>query len=70
MANEVILRLELRDVYGDGVREKVDIILRHQVLSEVKKASANASTTIDIKGLRALLRVCIEWISTHPHINT
>lgn len=52
MANEVKLRLELLDVYGEGLREKVDILLRHQVLSEVLKASANASTPIEITGLR------------------
>jgi len=52
MANEVKLRLDLRDVYGEALREKVDIILRHQVLSEVKKASANASSIIEILGLR------------------
>jgi len=52
MANEVKLRLELTDVYGEGVREKVDVILRHQVLSEVLKASANASSPIEITGLR------------------
>lgn len=52
MANEVKLRLDLRDVYGEALREKIDIILRHQVLSEVKKASANASTIIEITGLR------------------
>jgi hypothetical protein len=52
MANEVRLRLDLRDVYGEVLREKVDIVLRHQVLSEVKKASANASSIIEIAGLR------------------
>lgn len=52
MANEVKLRLDLRDVYGEALREKVDIILRHQVLSEVKKANANASSIIEILGLR------------------
>ncbi len=52
MANEVKLRLELRDVYGEGLREKVDIILRHQVLSEVLKASASAATPIEVTGLR------------------
>ena len=31
MANPVILSLQLRDVYGDLLKEKVDIILRHQV---------------------------------------
>src|ERR1051325_327779 len=51
MANEVILRLDLIDVYGKNLREKVDIILRHQVLSEVLKASGNTAQTVDIKGL-------------------
>jgi hypothetical protein len=51
MPNPVILSLELRDVYGDLLKEKVDIILRHQVLSQVVKVSNNASTKIQIKGL-------------------
>jgi hypothetical protein len=51
MANGVSLRLELSDVYGDLLKEKVDIILRHQVLSQVVKVSNNASTKIEIKGL-------------------
>ena len=51
MANPVILSVELRDVYGDLLKEKVDIILRHQVLSQVVKVSNNASTKIEIKGL-------------------
>ena len=51
MANPVILSLELQDVYGDLLKEKVDIILRHQVLSQVVKVSNNASTKIQIKGL-------------------
>src|SRR5712672_1301254 len=52
MANEVILQLALTDVYGDPLGEKVDIILRHQVLSEVVKASPAAAKQINIKGLR------------------
>jgi hypothetical protein len=52
MANEVKLRLEVLDVYGKPIPEKVDIVLRHQVLSEVVKASANAANKIDILGLR------------------
>ena len=51
MANPVILSLELRDVYGNLLKEKVDIILRHQVLSQLVKVSNNASTKIQIKGL-------------------
>ena len=51
MANPVILSLEFRDVYGDLLKEKVDIILRHEVLSQVVKVSNNASTKIEIKGL-------------------
>ena len=52
MSNEVILRLNLIDVYGKPLKEKVDIFLRHQVLSEIHRASASASATIDITGLR------------------
>lgn len=51
MPNPIILSLELRDVYGDLLKEKVDVILRHQVLSQVVKVSNNASTKIQIKGL-------------------
>jgi len=51
MPNPIILSLELRDVYGDLLKEKVDIILRHQVLSQVVKVSNNASKKIEIKGL-------------------
>jgi len=53
MADNVKLGLELADVYGKPLKEKVDVILRHQVLSEVVKASVNATTTkIQITGLR------------------
>src|ERR1041385_4135835 len=52
MANEVILRLDLVDVYGKALGEKVDIILRHQVLSEVLKTTGNAAQPINIKGLQ------------------
>ena len=48
---EVSLSLELNDVYGDPLKEKVDVILKHQVLSQIVKVSNNASTKIQIKGL-------------------
>ena len=51
MANGARLRLELTDVYGDLLKEKVNIILRHQVLSQLVKVSHNASTKIEITGL-------------------
>ena len=51
MPNPIILSLEVRDVYGALLKEKVDVILRHQVLSQVVKVSNNASTKIQIKGL-------------------
>lgn len=51
MADNVRLRLELLDVYGKPLKEKVDIILRHQVLSEVVKVSENAANKIEITGL-------------------
>ena len=52
MAENAKLRLELRDVYGKFLGEKVDIILRHQVLSEVMKASPNVTGKVDVTGLR------------------
>lgn len=52
MSNGIRLHLEFSDVYGDLLREKVDIILRHQVLSQVVKVSNNAATKIEIKGLQ------------------
>ena len=51
MAAEVRLQLELLNVYGKFLGEKVDVILRHQVLSEVKKASLNATSKVEITGL-------------------
>jgi hypothetical protein len=52
MAAPITLQLALSDVYGDPLGEKVDIILRHQVLSEVVKASASAAKQINVTGLR------------------
>jgi hypothetical protein len=52
MAAEVRLQLELLDVYGKFLGEKVDVILRHQVLSEIKQASVTVTGKIDITGLR------------------
>jgi len=52
MAAEVRLQLELLNVYGKFLGEKVDVILRHQVLNETVKASVNATNKIQITGLR------------------
>jgi len=52
MAAEVKLRLEVFDVYGKPIPERVDVMLRHQVLSERLKASANGAHKIEILGLR------------------
>lgn len=52
MANDVRLRLETLDVYDKPIREKIDVILRHQVLSEVVKVSVNGANKNDITGLR------------------
>jgi hypothetical protein len=52
MAADVKLELELRNVSGKFLGEKVDVIFRHQVLSEIKKASINATATRTIGGLR------------------
>jgi len=51
MAENVRLQLELTDVYGKFLGEKVDIILRNQVLSEVKKASPKVTAKVQITGL-------------------
>jgi len=51
MADNARLQLELRDVYGKFLGEKVDIILRHKVLSEVKKASPTVTAKVEIAGL-------------------
>lgn len=49
---EVKLQLELRNTSKKYLGEKVDIILRHQMLSEVKRASATITGKVDISGLR------------------
>lgn len=48
------LELELVDVSGKLLGEKVDVTLRHQVLSETKKASAVASQKFIITNLRGV----------------
>lgn len=52
MAKDITLRLAVKDVYGQPIPEKMDIILRHQVFSEVRKVSPNPAKKIDITGLR------------------
>jgi hypothetical protein len=49
---EVKLQLDLRNTAGKFLGEKVDVILHHQVLSEVKKASPNITGKVEIAGLR------------------
>ena len=39
MTSKVTLRLEVSDVYGKPIAEKIDIILRHRVLSDFKRVS-------------------------------
>ena len=52
MADEPTLKLTLVDVYGNSLDEKVDIILRHQVLSEVVKVNRLVKSSFQIAGLR------------------
>lgn len=52
MAESGKLQLELVNVYGKFLGEKVDVMLRHQVLSETLKASQTASGKFTITGLR------------------
>jgi hypothetical protein len=51
MASEVILRLKLADVYGAPIKEKVDILLKNQVLSGTLKASESGAAVVNITGL-------------------
>jgi hypothetical protein len=51
MASQVTLRLEVVDVYGKPIAEKIDIILRHRVLSDFKRVSGNGAKKIDVGNL-------------------
>lgn len=51
MANSVLLRLQLSDVSGNPLKENVDVILRHQELSEIIRATVTP-TKNEIPGLR------------------
>lgn len=52
MPSEVKLRLDLVDVYGAPLNEEVDVMLRHQVLSDFIKSRVSATGRIEITGLR------------------
>lgn len=52
MASDPLLELNLVDVYGKPLNEKVDIILRHQVLSETVKFNRLINGQLQISGLR------------------
>lgn len=52
MSNNRVLRLDLRDVYGDPISERVDVMLRHQTLSDRRIVrSTKATKTMEIRGL-------------------
>ncbi len=51
MANDATLRLDVQDVYGKAINQKIDIILRHRVLSHFMRVSGNGAKKIDIKDL-------------------
>lgn len=51
MASNVTLRLEVLDVYGKPIAEKIDVMLRHRVLSQFKKKSSSGAKKIDISDL-------------------
>lgn len=52
MANKPILRLNLVDVSGKPINEKVDVILRHRILSDVVRAEVSAKGPVNISGLK------------------
>lgn len=45
------LQLDMLDVYGSRLKEKVDIMLRHQVLSHNVVVSVNAQRPVLVKGM-------------------
>ena len=69
MANPVVLRLQLNDVYGNPLKENVDVIFRHLELSEIKRATVKPSQS-DIGGLRGAPQGDIESTSIHRPIST
>ncbi len=52
MANDPLLELNLVDVYGRPLNEKVDIIFRHQESSELRKISKVVKGPFKIAGLK------------------
>ena len=52
MAEKGKLKLELVDVYGKFLGERVDVFLRHMQLNETLKASHTASSAFAVTGLR------------------
>ncbi len=52
MADQPILELDFVDVYGKPLNEKVDIVLRHQELSETVRLNRIIKGPIDLTGLR------------------
>src|SRR5574337_1967744 len=70
------LRLRLLDVYGELLGEDVDIMLRHQNLSDNQVATANASRRILIPDLygapQGLYRIEIDppsFLPIHQFVN-
>lgn len=51
MASQVTLRLKVQNVYGKPIAEKIDIMMRHRVLSDFKRKSSSGAKEIDITGL-------------------
>jgi hypothetical protein len=50
-SDNVTLRLEALDVYKKRIPEKIDIMLRHRVLSQFKRVSRNGANLMEVKGL-------------------
>lgn len=51
MASSGKLQVEVLDATGKPIKEKIDVTLRHQVLSRTKKATVNGATKTVITGL-------------------
>ncbi|MGI8919856.1 MAG: hypothetical protein ACR2H6_14785 [Pyrinomonadaceae bacterium] len=51
MASKATLQLDVFDVYGKRIAEKIDVMLRHRVLSDFRRVPGNGAKTIEVRDL-------------------
>jgi hypothetical protein len=70
MADSGKLQLEVVDAGGLPIKEKIDVVMRHQILSDIKKATINGAQKAIITGLNntppAVYRVEVDPPSYFP----